>query len=160
MPTASCAASATRCSDLEAKIDAARANADAALNFNSVTTDSAAGDAASAVEGESAEDGETTEEAPAVEEETEHESFNPNRKDAQRPPAKPRSVAPAPARSGRERVAEALRDRSLRSKTTDAIAAMAKVSLGEATTILQDLEAGGKAKKLATADGKVFWKAA
>lgn len=150
--------------DLETKVDAARENADAALENSSDTSGDTSGATTDGgdVSGENVDapaDGSTEVEA---EESTETESFNLNKKEASAPPPKPRSAAPPPIamqKMPRERVLDALRDRSQKTKTAAAVAVLAKVSDNEAARILPELENSGLAKTLKTADGKVFWKA-
>ncbi len=145
-------------SDLETKVEAARENADAALENSSVSTEAENPETAP----ENVDTGIESAEEIVEEEESENESFNPNKIETRKPAGKPRSVAPAPvapARAPRDRVMDALRDRRQKTKTADAIALLAKVSASDATSVLLDMESSGSAKKLKTSDGKVFWKA-
>lgn len=146
--------------DLETKVEAARENADAALENSSATA--AEGGEIPTEPAETDAEGEPSE--AAGEEESEAESFNINEpKKARSPSSKSRSAAPlppaAPPRSPRDRVVDALRDARQKTKTTEVIAKMTSLSLTDTTGWLADLESNGMAKRLKTADGKVFWKA-
>jgi hypothetical protein len=145
-------------SALETQVAEAKKNADQAMENSSVDLPST-----EATEGDISEPTDASE-MEATEEESASESFNLNQRGAQKPPTRTsRDAKPAPAprivRAPRDLIIDALRGQNRRTKTAEAVAKIAGLSVAMTESWLLDLEKSGVAKRFSTDGGGVFWKA-